>query len=188
VCGGIGYVVSPESSRTFWTKDIFNSSRAGGLLSISNQNLKSALMRIAHGPVPLKILLPVTVAVGALGLALAVWAYRASSPLLGLIVCATTGLVVSPITWSHHLVWVVPAILWVALARDRPAHGRKLAAVMAVFFWAGPIWWVPKSDRGLHEKVWELVVGDSFLWVMLAFLVAVAVLLLQRRPVNPAAA
>jgi hypothetical protein len=40
---------------------------------------------------------------------------------------------------------------------------------------------VPKADRGLHEKVWELLVGDSFLWAMLLFLVGVTMLLEHRR-------
>lgn len=181
VCGGIGYIVSPSSSRLFWTKDVFETSRAGGLLSISDQNLASALMRIAHGPVPFAVLAPLSLGIALLGLGLAVWAARASSPFLGLLVCATTGLVVSPITWAHHLVWAVPAIAWLALAPDRPAHGRRWAVGLAVFFWAGPIWWVPRADRGLHEKLWALFVGDSFLWVMLACLLAVAGLLAHRR-------
>jgi alpha-1,2-mannosyltransferase len=178
---GLSCVVAPHSSWLFWTRDVLTPSRAGGLLAISNQNLSSAAMRIAHGTVPASILLPLAIAVAVLGLALATWAYRTSSSMLGLLVCATTGLVVSPITWSHHLVWIVPAILWLAVASDRPVHGRQWAIGVAVFFWAGPIWWVPKADRGLHEKVWELLVGDSFLWAMLLFLVGVTMLLEHRR-------
>jgi alpha-1,2-mannosyltransferase len=180
-CSAVGGVVSPHASWVFWTQDVFNSSRAGALLSISNQNLKSAAMRIAHGNVPLSILLPLSIAIAVLGLVLAAWAYRTSSPMLGAVVCATTGLVISPITWSHHLVWSVPAILWLALAPDRPVHGRRWAIGAALFFWAGPIWWVPSEDWGLHEKVWELVVGDSYLWAMLVFIIGVTVLLGRRR-------
>jgi alpha-1,2-mannosyltransferase len=180
LAGVIAAIVSPTASWLFWTKEMFDPSRAGGLLSISNQNLISAAMRIAHGPVPGSVLVPLLAAVLITGLALSVWAYRTSSQALGVLVCATTGLVVSPITWSHHLVWVVLAIAWLALAKDAPAHGRRWALVVAIFFWAGPIWWVPVADRGLHEHVWEIVVGDSFLWVMLAFLAGVAVLLVQR--------
>ena len=165
----------------FWTRDAFIASRAGGLLSISDQNLKSAAMRIAHGPVAPGVLWSVTIVVGLGGLGLAAWANRASSPMLGILVCAVTGLIVSPITWSHHLVWAVPAIGWFALGTDAPARGRRWAVAIALFFWARPIWWVPRHDRGLHEKPWELIVGDSYLWAMLAFLLGVAVLLARRR-------
>ena len=59
--------------------------------------------------------------------------------------------------------------LWLALAPDGPRHALRWALLVAAFFWAGPIWWVPRADRGLHESVWEIVVGDSFLWAMLSY-------------------
>jgi alpha-1,2-mannosyltransferase len=180
-CGAIGFLVTPHASWTYWTKDVFDTSRVGGLLSISNQNLHSALMRLAHGPVSDAIVVPVTVVVLALGLGLARWAHRRSSTMLGVLVCATTGLVISPVTWAHHLVWVIPVIVWLAFAPDRPVHGVRWAVAVAVFFWAGPIWWVPTPDRGLHEKPWELFVGDSYLWAMLVFLLGVAALVVSRR-------
>ncbi len=180
-CVGLGYVVAPTSSRLYWTKYVFDSKRAGGLLSIANQNLKSALMRIAHGQVSSELVVPLTFGIAVVGIAIAVWAYRTSSPMLGVLVCATTGLVISPVTWSHHLVWVVPAILWMALAPDGPRHALRWALLVAAFFWAGPIWWVPRADRGLHESVWEIVVGDSFLWAMLSYLLLTACQLARRR-------
>jgi alpha-1,2-mannosyltransferase len=180
-CGAVGWAVTPHASRSFWTKDVFDSSRVGGLLSISNQNLKSALMRFAHGSVPNVVVLPLTAAVLVIGLTLALWAHRTSSATLGILVCATTGLIVSPVTWAHHLVWVVPLIVWLAFARDAPVHGERWALGVAIFFWARPIWWVPIADRGLHEKPWELLVGDAYFWAMLVFLAAVAALLTSRR-------
>jgi alpha-1,2-mannosyltransferase len=180
VCETVAWLVTPQASWAFWSKDVFDASRVGGLLSISNQNLKSAAMRFAHGQVPAAVLVPVTIAVLVLGFALALWAHRASSPFLGLLVCATTGLLVSPVTWAHHLVWVVPLIVWLALAPDRPAHGEWWAIGVCVFFWARPIWWVPTGDRGLYEKAWELLVGDAYFWAMVVFLLAVATLLSRR--------
>jgi alpha-1,2-mannosyltransferase len=180
-CGALAWLVTPRASWAYWTKDLFDISRVGALLSVSDQNLRTAAMRIAHGPAPNAVVTPITIAVLVLGLALAVLAYRTSSPVLGLLVCATTGLIVSPVTWAHHLVWVVPLIAWLAFAPDRPVHGRKWAVAVAVLFWAHPIWWVPAADAGLHEKAWELVVGDAYLWAMLTFLVAVAALLTSRR-------
>jgi alpha-1,2-mannosyltransferase len=160
---------------------VFQASRVGGILSISDQNLRSGAMRIAHGAVPNLILWPLTIAILCLGLGLAVWAYRRSSSMLGLVVCATTGLIISPVTWDHHLVWIVPALIWMAAAPDRPRHGAAWAVAVAVFFWAHPIWWVPEADRYLPTKLWEVIVGDAYLWAMLGFLVGVTVLLSRRR-------
>ena len=174
-CGALTTALSPAASKAYWTSDVFQPDRAGGLSYISNQNLSSILERFHHAALPGTVVWPLAAALCVSGLALAVVAYRRSSPMLGLLVCETTGLCVSPVTWVHHLVWVVPAIVWLALAPDRPALGRWFAAVTAVLFWAAPVWWVPKFDlRELHENAWQLAAGNSFFLAMAAFLVAVA--------------
>jgi hypothetical protein len=68
------------------------------------------------------------------------------------------------------MVWVVPAILWLALGRDRPRYGRWIAGAGAVLFWSAPIWWVPHGRLlELHLDVWQLVAGDSFLVAVVTF-------------------
>jgi alpha-1,2-mannosyltransferase len=186
-CQAIAFLVSPQASRTYWTKDVLDSKRAGALLYTSDQNLMSALQRFHHGAVPATILVSALAIIGIAGLALAAWAHRRSSVMLGLLVCATSGLVISPITWVHHLVWVVPLIIWMAVAPDRPRAGRVLAGITAVLFLVSPIWWVPTSWQltqdapELHQNHWQLVAGNSFFFAMLIFLVGVAVMLFRRR-------
>ena len=129
-------------------------------------------------------MLPVLIAVAAGGLWLAALAHRRSSPLLGVLICAATCLAVSPISWVHHMVWVVPAILWLALAPDRPRWGRALAAGTAVLFWSAPVWWVPyKNTSDLHLGVVQLIAGNSFFFAMAIFVLGAAVLVLRRRAI-----
>jgi len=185
-CEAIAFVVTPGDSWIYWAKDVFNSNRAGALLYTSDQNLSSFLQRLHHGPVSAMFLVPAIVVIGVGGLALAAWAHRRSSVVLGLLVCATTGLIISPITWVHHMVWVVPAIIWLAAGADRPRRGRLLAGFTTVLFVAAPIWWVPttwrvtKNPPELHQNLWQLVAGNSFLFALLAFLVGVAIMLARR--------
>jgi alpha-1,2-mannosyltransferase len=185
-CEAIAFLVTPGVSWTYWTKDVLNSKRAGALLYSSDQNLSSVLQRLHHGPVSAFVLVPALVVIGFGGLALAAWAHRRSSVVLGLLVCATTGLIISPITWVHHMVWVLPVIIWLAAAADRPSRGPLLAGFTAVLFVAAPIWWVPTSWKvtkhapELHQNHWQLLVGNSFLFAMLAFLGGVAVMLVRR--------
>lgn len=182
LCEALAALASPASSWTYWTKDVFDASRAGGLLYISDQNLQSVVERFHHATVGDAVVLPAAASIGILGLLLATAACRRSSPLLGLLVIETTSLVVSPITWVHHLVWVVPAIVWMAVAPDRPAAGPLLAAGTALLFWAAPIWWVPNQHlRELREDAWQLVAGNSFFFALVAFLAGVGLLLLRRR-------
>ena len=185
-CEAAAFLITPGDSWTYWTKDILNSKRAGALLYTSDQNLSSVLQRLHHGPVSALVLVPVLVAIGVGGLALAAWADRRSSIVLGLLVCATTGLIISPITWVHHMVWVVPVIIWLAAEADRPRRGPLLAGFTAVLFIAAPIWWVPTSWKvtkyapELHQNHWQLFVGNSFLFAMLVFLAGGAVMLVRR--------
>jgi alpha-1,2-mannosyltransferase len=185
-CEAVAFFVTPGDSWTYWTRDILDSKRAGALLYTSDQNLSSVLQRMHHGPLSAWVLAPSLVVIGVGGMALGAWAHRRSSVVLGLLVGATTGLIISPITWVHHMVWVVPVIIWLAAGADRPRQGRLLAGCTAVLFIAAPIWWVPTSWKvtnhapELHQNLWQFFAGNSFLLAMLGFLVGVAVMLLRR--------
>lgn len=176
-CGLVTFAISPASSRVYWTKALFDPTRTAtsvltpGLGFVSNQSVSGVAARLAHGDVAQILLLPVLLVVAAAGLWLAAAAHRHSSALLGVLVCAATCLLVSPVTWSHHMVWVVPGILWLSLGRDRPRHGRVAAALVAVLFWSAPIWWVPHGRLlELHLNAWQLVAADSFFLAVLLFL------------------
>ena len=186
VCGLLALVASPSSSRAFWTSDVFHPGRTGALPAssgthlISNQNLTSLLERLHHGFLPGPVAIGAVGVVGMLGLWAAVRAGR-SSPLLGIVLCAMTGLLVSPVSWAHHFVWIVPAIVWLAAAPDRPRHGRVAAGAPAVVFWAAPIWWVPRHHLAeLHLGAWQLVAGNAFSIVALGFVAGGAALVLRR--------
>ena len=182
VCELVTFLLSPSSSSFFWTKAVFKPGRAGDLFNVRNQNLTAALDRVAHGLLPGTVTWPVLIAVTASGLVLASAAHRRSSPMLGVLVCAGTGLLVSPISWVHHLVWIVPALVWLALADDRPRWGRALAVGAAVLFWSAPVWWVPsRGTSDLHLDGWQLLAGNSFAFGMVVFLGGTALLLLRRR-------
>jgi alpha-1,2-mannosyltransferase len=179
LCSLAAFAVAPHSSWLYWSTEIFNDRRSGNLRYISDQNLASALQRFAGGPVAplLAGLLAALFACG--GLALAAWAYRASSPLLGILVCAATGLIISPVSWVHHYVWVVPLLAWLALARDRPRGGPSWALGLAVLLWAAPVWWVPDPQTGYGGPL-VLLAGNSFFLAMVAFVVLTAAMLARR--------
>jgi alpha-1,2-mannosyltransferase len=180
-CELVTFAVSPASSRTYWTKALFNPGRAGDLSIVDNQNLTAALDRVHHGIVPDAVVMPVLLVAAGAGLVLAAVAHRRSSPMFGVLICAGTCLLVSPISWAHHMVWVVPAILWLALAADRPRFGRPIAAATAVLFWCAPIWWVPyQHTTDLHLNPLQLVAGDSFCLAMAIFLAGAAFLVVRR--------
>ena len=188
VCSALGFAVAPQVSWAFWTRFIFQSGRAGALFQVSDQNLLSTQSRFDHAAMSISTLWPLLVLIGVAGLIVAAAAHRWSSPFLGVLVCAITGLIISPITWTHHLVWVVPVICWLTLAHDRPRRGAWWAVGVAILSWIAPIWWVPTSwwpsahPVELTERGWQLIAGNSFFLAMVVFLIATSMTVWRRRP------
>lgn len=178
VCSAAAFAIAPHSSGFYWPHKIFE--RAASLIYISDQNLHSFLQRMLGAP-PAPMLvdgLSLLFIVG--GLAVATWAYRTSSPILGILLCATTGLIVSPVSWAHHYVWIVPVLAWLILGHDRPRGGWCWALAVAVLFWIAPIWWVPDVQQGYGGPL-VILAGNSFFLAAVAFLLLASLLLWSRR-------
>jgi alpha-1,2-mannosyltransferase len=187
--GAIAFAVAPGSSKAYWTTYLLDYKRAGGspglqaLFAPTNQSLLAALGRLSHGPVPAGLEWAAAGVIAAAGVLLAACVHARWSPFLGLMLCATTGLLISPVTWTHHMIWALPVIIWLGTAPGRPRWGRPAAAASAVLFWASPIWWVPGHGAApLHESGWQLLAGDSFFFWMILLLAACAVSVPRRAP------
>ncbi|MEU7475657.1 mannosyltransferase [Lentzea sp. NPDC042327] len=107
---GIGWAISPSQSDRFWFQLLGDASRVGPVGSAINQSMRGALSRTVGHDVQTGPLYLVAVVVAA---ALTWFAVSRTRDVLALIVSVQfLGLLVSPISWSHHWVWVVPALLW----------------------------------------------------------------------------
>lgn len=97
--------------------------------------------------------------------------------LLTAAVIMTLGLLVSPITWSHHWVWglaSVVALIAVAL-RLKSAPLTALALVQGALFIMAPHWWFSHGQvNELHWNVVEQLVGSSYTLAAIASGVALA--------------
>ncbi len=180
-CGALMSALAPGESWAFWTRYLGSTERIGRTFSWNNQSVASVLYRFHHRPVPTGVVVVVEVVIGVAGIALAVWAYRVSSPFLGILVCAVTGLMVSPITWTHHIVWVVPVLAWMVLAEDRPRWGAVWALLGFAVFWWAPNWhqWA-RGTTPLQEHGLQLIGGSGLFAAMLAFQGGIALMLLYR--------
>ena len=85
------FAVAPGACWPYFTKDAFDISRVGSTVSLGSQTLHAAIVR-SHLPVPSAISDLVVIGVLCGGIVLAASAYRRSSPMLGVLVCAGTGL------------------------------------------------------------------------------------------------
>ncbi len=131
--------MAPAASSTYWAGLFLNPSDRIGIAYPANQSINGALWRAAgEGGVPL---LHAALAMAVLALGVLLVRRDPQDDLLALWVCGLVGLLVSPISWIHHWVWLIPALLWLW------AHGRRhLALVWGVLLVTRLTWWLPGFD------------------------------------------
>ncbi|MGC4854956.1 glycosyltransferase 87 family protein [Micromonospora sp. DT4] len=121
--------VAPGDSWRFWTQELWDNDRVGRTDYTGNQSLFGLLSRFTAPEKPDRLLWLLVVAVVAgYGLWRAVRAARAGDGLTGLTLTGLVGALVSPITWTHHIYWFVPAVVLLAdaaLRANRPQEFRR---------------------------------------------------------------
>jgi alpha-1,2-mannosyltransferase len=167
--------VNTSTSWSYWTHYIRVPQRAGMLSWIGNQGVLGATERLLGRTAATPTTFVIVVSVGVLGLLIAAGAYRRSSPVLGLLVVEATESLASPVSWSHHFIWIVLLVAWLALAEDRPRYGEWYALAVSVLLWAAPYWWVPHgAEVRFAGRGWLTPVGDAYVLIFIVLLVGAA--------------
>jgi alpha-1,2-mannosyltransferase len=154
----VGFAVLPADSATWWLHGVFlQGGRTGFTGWAGNQSLRGLTTRVA-GSISAGSPYWAAAALVALvlGVAAAVLLSRAGHEVPALLMTALTGLLVSPISWDHHWVWVAPGLVTAvayAARHWRPARRRAWALIaltaglLAAFgAWPDAIW---ESARNL---------------------------------------
>jgi alpha-1,2-mannosyltransferase len=200
-----GFALLPRPSVQWWLHGYFlEAGRTGFVGEMVNQSLRGTLTRLAGSVVSGQSLwLGAALVTGILGLAAAALLHRAGHTFAGLTVCGLTALLVSPISWDHHWVWVVPGLAVLIDAAVRARSWMRVAwlagaAVIVVTFGAWPrlwsgdttllqgglIWYAPLTAFGTgddpkyveyHWHGLQLVAGNLYLLVGTAFLLVAVV-------------
>jgi alpha-1,2-mannosyltransferase len=137
------WLLWPKESKSFWLHDVFKPGRVGGVSYAGNQSWFGVLHRapfLHAGSVVLWLILCVmTLLIGTL----VTWRNVVfGAPVQGLLAMALTGLLLSPISWTHHWVWVllIPPVLITDRAAMHPALRGMLWALVGLTVLA-PYWW-----------------------------------------------
>src|SRR5215472_2689425 len=173
-CALVGFLVDPSASRLYWTLLFHDTARVNATY-ISNQSPYAALVRIMGGVSHVgSWYLAIPLILGALGLAVAATLARRQDWLGAAAVTGTTSLLVCPISWTHHWVWIMPALF--VLLRGGTAS-RVAAACGYLLFALAPMWWTPWTfttvQYGFHGLV--TLAANCFLIAGAGFLVYMAV-------------
>ncbi|HEX6499499.1 MAG TPA: glycosyltransferase 87 family protein [Micromonosporaceae bacterium] len=167
--------VAPDTAREFWTDALWDTDRVGSLAFVSNQSLEGFVARLDPADPSRVLWLALVVAVFALW----VWRVRrtaaAGDEFAGLALTGVVGCLLSPVTWVHHLVWVLPALLLVA-DRGLAATGRRrwwllgFAAATYVLLSSRLVW-----RYNWHFGGWAVLGSNAYVYASLALLLALPV-------------
>lgn len=174
-----GFAVMPRESVRYWFGGFAGAAGISGVPYATNQTVKAALARLALPPlVESGLWLLVAAAVLAAAVAGIWWALRGGNAVLAMVVTGVAGLLLSPTSWSHHWVWIVPALLaMVAESVHRRSVGWLVATVLtASVFVVGAHNSLPRgAGRELSWSPGERLLGDSYVLLALALLIVWAV-------------
>jgi alpha-1,2-mannosyltransferase len=196
-----GFALLPASAAHFWDLSFLNPGRISPVQNVQNQSLLGAMARTLHTAAVGGWWLPLAIGIAVTGLALAARAQRAGDEAGGFCLCAITGLLISPISWTHHWTLAVPALLLAAISlyrqrawkRAATALGMAAIAAIAIIGWTGLARDVHDPDW-LHLSVVDMASSEVYVVAGLAVLALAGGSFLARRlaetksrPVTPPA-
>ncbi|MFJ4265945.1 glycosyltransferase 87 family protein [Paenarthrobacter nicotinovorans] len=163
------WLLRPSESLKFWLEILPDTSRIGGAGYVDNLSIKGALL---HFGVPQDAVTLPWIALSLLTLALAAVLIRAASAqgarVVAISMTALAMLLVSPVSWSHHWVWmavVLPAFAWTI--KDTPARLKAQRTVMGIVLTVSTLvfFFSPKTI-GTALGAANLDVQTPGLWIM----------------------
>jgi len=172
----VGFAVMPGASLTYWGGLVFHSSRVADPFDTPNQSLSGMMARIFHSAHFQNWWFIVLALVAVFGLAVGAYAYRRRADFLGMSATAITGLLISPVSWEHHWVYVIPLLIWLAVRayRERSVPVAAGTALLVAVFTIRTF-----SLVGIQESppapmdlaVWQQLVASAFPAAGLALLI-----------------
>lgn len=163
----LGFAILPGASIEFWNGTFLDSSRTRPPDEEAfGSSIRGVLANLLPGTPGAGWLLA-SAAVGVAGLAIAIWAGRRGEELLGIVTCAVTGLLISPLTWYTHWTWCVPLL---ALAAGWAYRGGRSARVLFATLWlvfAFPVPWYMAYGLGWIGLVTQDSMGVSDLILLI---------------------
>jgi alpha-1,2-mannosyltransferase len=158
-----------DQARYYFTDLLGDAHRVGPIATSFNQSWRGGISRILGHDAGFGPLVVGAIAVTAVLAVLAWRALDASDRLGKLLVVEIFGLLFSPISWTHHWVWLVPLMIW---AIHGPVRDRPGARVVGWGWLALTIIGVPWLLSFAQPTIWQIGRPWYLAWAGLVYIVA----------------
>lgn len=183
IATGLAHLVMPGDSARFWLVVVHQASRVGDPAYWSNSSIYALALRAGlDPPAATRIWLPLAAVVALVALRRAVLAARSGATVSAVAILGLAAVLISPISWVHHLVWVLVALA----AQLRAGHSRQRAfalATLLVFVVPLPRWGHEAFGRMPDEPL-GILLQASYALAALAVLLTLP-LYERRKPARP---
>ena len=139
----LSWAVLPQGSFAFWGGALQDPSRLGPNRGTSNQSLRGVLLRlVGTGALTTVLWVLLAGAVAVLGLRLARRFWLAGDSVAEVATVGLVAFLVSPVSWIHHLHWIV-VVVFAVLGADPLRERARLWAGLGVTAWVLGrfVWW-----------------------------------------------
>lgn len=167
---GLSALVVGDETRRYFTELLGDANRVGPVGTSFNQSWRGGISRIlgqdaGYGPA--------VIAGIAVTAVLAVLAWRAiggaSDRLGGIVVVQLFGLLLSPISWTHHWVWLIPLMIWLL---HGPLSARRGARILGWGWLILTLIGVPWLLSFAQPTIWVIPRPWYLAWAGLIYIVA----------------
>ncbi|WP_148262491.1 mannosyltransferase [Hoyosella subflava] len=165
---GLSWLLIPDETRQYFASYFGDADRIGPVASVWNQSLFGAVHRFGVPDEWARVVWAVLV-VACCVLAFMAWRQLTKGDRLGtLLIVQILGLLLSPVSWSHHWVWVIPLVMWLVYG---PLRDLRLARLLALFWTAVTLIGVPWVLSFAQPTIWSTVEPYALVWVALVYVV-----------------
>lgn len=182
VCEGLAAAVLPSGSSDYWLHLLWQLNRPGNPKKFFNQSINGL---IYHLNWPHWLWFPGVAVVAVAGLWRAAKAHRTGCEVAAVALVGLSAVLISPISWQHHAVWII--MMFGALAAWATTPRRMVVAALLLVAFIAPVPQIGNLMINAHAATpIGYILENSDIWVFIAMLFVLPLLPVTMRERAPA--
>jgi alpha-1,2-mannosyltransferase len=171
----ITFLLLPAASAAFWTDALLDPDRLGPNQGAANQSMRGVLLRLGpgEGPALTMLWLALILLVGVAGFALSARLDRLGEQVAVVGVVGMLAVLISPVSWVHHLFWGI-VVIGAVVGDGRDWRRVLTGAAGTLWLYLHMPWWgASMVQRGQGPAWWARLLENSYALFAVLSLVAI---------------